>query len=1085
MTVTEVLQGLGSWSVRLSPETPDYIIKQLDWLGHVAILDGRVNVELTGDAMLSAARYVGVLREKPRDDETGSQALGGSGMVFWLGDEDDKGAVIENKLTLTSATLTAAVTAVLPPAVQLGTVYPLTDPNARFTGTFQYMSPRKALGIICDAFGVEFRVRNNGLVDVGRPDQLYNMTAPDSIVVRRTGSSSDMDLTAIGGGFDLDTTTYDYSTRVLLLAETTDDPSVQIATASADAPAVPYKDLFGNTVKLTRVISESSTPVGSAAARAQLQLNRFNRLTRALRITAEQYEVRGRIAVGDNTYVYDPDSGITDPAREVYFQGQAIHPDLVRVSENTWQVTTDQTVAFRTSAGVWIDLTSFVTAETAQANELVVGDLPTSLNRPSDIVADRVDSTIGKGVTPVDASVPKAPTGLTLNSVSITDPKGNNSSVLTISWTAPTQNTDNTSLTDLSHYEVRYRPALRAPLWTTAYAGDTSIDVGAVIDLDYDAQVAAVDTSGHRSAFTAVVSAHTAVDTTAPGVPSDPLVTNYLGQLRIEWNGLTSGGAAMPSDFNRVDVHVGTTSGFTPTSSTLVASLSAKGVAYATAPYGGTRWARLIAYDHNENASTPSGSVSGTTTQVVDTDIFDGAVKTAKLADLAVTNAKIGLLAVNDANIGSLNVGKLVAGTMTADVTISGRFGTALTGARREMNSVGFQAWDASNNLLINLDGANNLLTGRLRTAITGRRLDMGAAGALGEIDFYAPDNTLSYIRAYTESAGVESIQMGVPKTGVASALWNKVHVNSDEWTNIQANKVTFIFGESAGYLNVFSSPDKGITAHSRFSIDGDNLAYSDTSAVPTQRVGIDGAGMYFKNWSDGAFTIYEKGRNSPYVEAAKFSISNGAIDFYIGNTQEFRIFDRVAGGAIATRMKITDTDIWWQWDDGTANVVPRMLFRPASILSGGNTSPGIQLVNVAGGGVLLRGYSDAGSTANPRLEIRNAVDTGFGACYASGFPVQSSRTVKNNVRALAVDPVAKLMGLGIQQFDRKGGRANEVGVIAEELPDELRIDTENDGPMWDITPTLALVIAMLQQMNRRLTAVENRGGPGVTPAGR
>jgi hypothetical protein len=72
-------------------------------------------------------------------------------------------------------------------------------------------------------------------------------------------------------------------------------------------------------------------------------------------------------------------------------------------------------------------------------------------------------------------------------------------------------------------------------------------------------------------------------------------------------------------------VHVSATSGFTPDSApgsaTLVSQLSTAGVAYATAPYGATRYVKLVAVDNSQEPLAPSGQVSGATVQVADGDI--------------------------------------------------------------------------------------------------------------------------------------------------------------------------------------------------------------------------------------------------------------------------------------------------------------------------------------------------------------------------------------------------------------------------------------------------------------------------------
>lgn len=682
----------------------------------------------------------------------------------------------------------------------------------------------------------------------------------------------------------------------------------------------------------------------------------------------------------------------------------------------------------------------------------------------------------------VDNMAPAVPTGLGLTSLAYVDIKsGQTFAQVTASWLQTTTNADGTILSDLAGYRLRWRYAsMDANAWNYVDPGPNTTASWSPVTpgVNIYAQIQAYDKVGNASGWSTQVGPFTTgADATPPETPSTPLVDNYLGLIRYRWDGKTASGAAIAVDQNVVEVHSSATSNFTPdltaNSTTRIDSLSTAGVGfYKSTTYGETRYFKLVAVDHSNNYSTPSAQASGTSSAILGPDVFDGAVGSSKLADLAVITAKIADLAVNDAKIGSVSVGKLTAGVINAEVTISGRIATALTGKRVEMNSIGFQGWDTANNQTISLDGVNNLLVGRYRSAVSGRRLEMGSSGVLGEIDFYAPDATLAYVRAYTESAGVESIQMGVPKTGVASALWNKVHVNSDEWTNIQANRISFMYGATtgtrSGLLNIFQTPDKGVTTTARLAMDLDSFHLYDDTGI--ERFMHDGNGMVFKNWSDGAFTIFERGRSS-FVEAAKFTINNTAIDFYIGNTQEFRIFDRLNGGGISNRFKITDTDLWWQWNDGTSTYNARMLFRPASVLSGGQTTPGIQLVNNSNFGVLLRGYVDAGG-GNPRLEVRSVSDTTFVQVYASGFPVQSSRTVKTEIEDIGFSAIEKLRPLRAKSFVRKETQVPEIGFEAEDLPDEMRIDSEN-GPFWDLAPSLAVTIAALVEIDQRVAKLE------------
>lgn len=974
MAITELLGSLGSWDLQLAEATPDDKIAQLGFFGHLAICDGVVDVEAVGDGLLTGARYVGVLRKKDRD--TGRK-LSGSGMVFWLGDEDGKGDVIETEISLTSATLSDAVTAIVGPsnAVTVGTVHAAAG---TYTGKHQFQTRREALSIICDAFNVEFRVNGNATVDVGTAAQLYNTEAPDTII-KRKGAGADMDLVALGGDYEVAEAAYDYSTRVVLLGQTIgtgDTPDEVFATGSANAPSVPYLNLRGNAVKMSRTISESGTTSGSVAARAQLQLNRFNRVARSLKVTAEEFETEGNFVVGDNVYVYDPDTGIVNPAIEVTFRGEVLHPDIVRASGITWPVVRGMTVAFRTQAGVWIDLTPFVTYETG-GNELTVGDLPKSLTRPGDNpVQVRLDA------ARADASVPNPPTGLTLTTSSTLNAQGVTGAVIHASWTAPTLNTDGSVLQDLSHYVVEYRWTARAPQWQQANATDlTEVDLIVVPGLPYEVRVTAYDLAGHPSAPTATEPITSAADAIAPNPPADPVVTSYLGQLRIEYTGVDSTGNPMASDTNRIDVHVSATSGFTPATTTRVDSINpfAKGVSYATAPYGSTRYVKLIAVDHSGNPSAASGQVSGATTQVADGDVV------------------------------SMSVGKLTAGIMSADVTISGRFTTALTGQRAGIDSLGVFGYDASEALTIRLDGVNNLLTGRFQTALSGRRIEAGSSGFIGSVRFWAPDGRWAEIGGFSGAGGAEVLRLGVTTAGV-SQFWNKIQLQDDgalfSWTAFHKIVVGGGGPEVAKKFELAWATGRGS---------------STNNTIPDYyRFQVDEQYNRFNHMSDtGGSIFYDRAANGSM--ALRFWIHGGGVDARIrvegeggAPAQYFAVHERNINDVVFPRFKITNDLVWFEWTRQYGNA--RIVFDPPNFTG---FAPSIQLINHYNYGIILKAGSNSDGS-NGRIEIRDAADTIFMPTWASAFVVNSDEASKTDIKSYAGDPLADIRALRLTTYKMK-----------------------------------------------------------------
>src|SRR4051812_7167146 len=113
MTVSQVHEALGNFSIKLKPNIPRDVLDAIEYFGHVAVIPGRIDARAYGDGTLDAARYVGVLRKKKVSDLSSTvtsninqpEAAGtfitleGAGMNFWLGDEDDKGSVIENEIS--------------------------------------------------------------------------------------------------------------------------------------------------------------------------------------------------------------------------------------------------------------------------------------------------------------------------------------------------------------------------------------------------------------------------------------------------------------------------------------------------------------------------------------------------------------------------------------------------------------------------------------------------------------------------------------------------------------------------------------------------------------------------------------------------------------------------------------------------------------------------------------------------------------------------------------------------------------------------------------------------------------------------
>lgn len=415
MSVTQVHEALGSFDVELMGDIPRDILDALQYFGHIAVIPGRLDPRQYGDGCLDSARYVGVLRKKKIADKgTGDQSqpsvlLSGVGLEFWLGDEDGKGEVIEAETSFNLQSFSTVINTLRPLALDNGTIHTVTG---SYSGRHQYETPRAAIKYVCETMSTEaipigYKVNNNFTLDAGPETNLF-VTTPKCVIVRKGApQGEDMSLRALTSTLDLEQDMEDFSTRVVMLAESNGE---SLATGAADigtiAPGVNiYKDPNGNALKLTRLVSESDTLEDNADTRAEIALRKVIEANRNLSINADDYEIHGSFVAGDYVWVYDPDAGIVDTANEITIRGTRLNPMKLRVTETQWPITNSYTIAYRDADGNWTDLTDYISWETQSSAKILVGDYTRSLND----LGEPVDVRLGT-LTPQDNTTPNAPT---------------------------------------------------------------------------------------------------------------------------------------------------------------------------------------------------------------------------------------------------------------------------------------------------------------------------------------------------------------------------------------------------------------------------------------------------------------------------------------------------------------------------------------------------------------------------------------------------------------------------------------------------------------------------------------------------
>lgn len=889
MTITEATRAPGQWSLTLDPDTPRTVRDALQYFGHIVVSVGRPDPRVAGDSLLTSGRYTGVVTGIVENDDA-TVDLSGQGMAFWLGDADKKGAVIENLVSFTASTFTNAVRTLLPSsgAVTEGTLHSVTG---SYTGTHQWQSPREAIDYVCTTMGAEWRVNNDATLDAGLASDLFVTTPVNAIVARDAGV--DMAVRAMPGHAQLAQDVEDFTTRVVLLAQ---GDGASVATGSADIlPGLnPYKDLHGNTIRLTRLVSESATDQGNAAARAQLALNQFTSPRQAVKLSTDEYDIRGDgLSVGDYVWVHAPDVGLLDTNNEIVFRGLRINPLRLRVIELAWPVEQGMAVAFRDGNGVWTDLTDYITWESGETTVTVGG-------------YDRALTNTGAGTEDVgsrpqpNTSVPNAPAFTTpfTQAVYQSSSSGITKAQVQVTWSQPT-NTDGTTIIDGDHYEVQYRtsatpifPSTHTQMsaythqqlhagtnaqpitytpgpWQTVYVGWDShqfLIQELTPGVPYDIQIRAVDngTPANASVWSATTTIQTVGDTLAPSVPAAPTVAASRIAIQVTHTlGRSSGGTYnLESDLHHLEIHAAYEPTFTPADTTLVGKLIANsGMLIAQIPAVGTfqvestsaLYFKVLAVDEAGNKSNPS------------------------------TAAQATALLIDNAHISDLTVSKVTAGTISADWFVGARIKTADTGSRVELNSAGLQAYNSGGTQTVAISAADGsaTLTGTVQSGVSpSARVVLNPAGPTGigdgwpTIDFF-PTNSSNAAFINAPDGGSSGTVMGM---------------NGGTFTNATSgntNRTRCIVSNSAALEVINSSSQARDGGYMQADAASALLGYSSSSVSAYHNISNDGRHYLQGTWGE-AQTI--GGTSALYCTEASVGAGFGAGAFSYGATFAGRI---------------------------------------------------------------------------------------------------------------------------------------------------------------------------------------------------
>lgn len=366
--INERAMTQGSFDVRFGTDAPLSLWNTLEEFGHLVVLPQWVDHRLFDDTtMLTMARYAGPILERrlSRDGLT----VSGAGMVWWLGDEEGKGDIIETKVTLADSTLDDALDAILPVAITKGTV---TEPPATYDGEHQWETPLEAIRTVVASLGAEYRVNPNGTIDAGISSAVYNITVPTVVVIREHLSGSD----PILRGIEVETLTTHlnsrpYATRGIVVTE--DSNNVRILVGGQDrSPATTAYDLHGNLIDRTLMLETSGSPV-DVTLYLQTQMN-DHAIVSNMEVSTNMFEIQnGDLRVGDAFWCYDPPAFV-DYGNQVFFRGDLLFPKRLRLIAATWPLLSGMGVYYRSPdlIPVWTDVSDWVAYENGSGQKLGV-----------------------------------------------------------------------------------------------------------------------------------------------------------------------------------------------------------------------------------------------------------------------------------------------------------------------------------------------------------------------------------------------------------------------------------------------------------------------------------------------------------------------------------------------------------------------------------------------------------------------------------------------------------------------------------------------------------------------------------------
>ncbi|AXH67259.1 minor tail protein [Streptomyces phage Wofford] len=542
----------------------------------------------------------------------------------------------------------------------------------------------------------------------------------------------------------------------------------------------------------------------------------------------------------------------------------------------------------------------------------------------------------------VDTEAPDTPTGLTASMA--VDTNDSSFAAATVSWTAPTDD-------DLAGFTVRYKQNSASGYdYVDVPAGTTSVVIGGlIVGVQYNFSVQAYDRSTNRSAYTADANATAA--NVAPSTPAAPTAVANIQSIQVSHSLQKATSGRLEADVSYFEVHLGTTSTFTASDSTMIGQLQVEpGSTFVSeifpAPASDTalaRWVRVIAVDRGGLKSSASAVASVTV----------GLINNANIANATITSAKIANLEANKITAGTGIINALLikaaltvdtAGVIKSTNYSAGSAGYQLSNNTLEINqgvikAAALQLQDSANIILPQYADFEFQPTWYGTTAIT----KSTPSGTADWSIVTAPEVTPKY--------GTQCLK--ITRTGASTGddtdFWFGTGFSASYNIPVEPNN-TYIY--SVWVYNPSASPASTIQLKTRGNVDGTFRVF--TTMLPVA--------------NNGAWTRYS---------GALSSLTNTMISLGVSTETNGSLY--IDG--IQLERQIAGSDVPSQWKAPSTTTIDGGIIRTGEIrssaLANGLSGQPAWSINMTGGAQFgdaqVRGRLVVGDPSNPTADGTNS----------------------------------------------------------------------------------------------------------------